>query len=145
MHFGGVLKTGVRGSGKLLNCHVVTPFGDDIAVIGETNYPYFNVTMNPGHSVCDVAIGPIEAKLLGDWEIYATFDSSVLGFMHVCQPLNLFLYGKYYSYDTKFSLIALGILAASQYNKVETNRIYVLLVYVFFSQTKKTLPIKRTM
>ncbi|XP_026332157.1 uncharacterized protein LOC113239386 isoform X2 [Hyposmocoma kahamanoa] len=92
VHFGGVLNTGVRGSGKLLNCHVVTPFGDDIAVIGDTNYPYFNVTLNPGHPVCDVAIGPIEAKLLGDWEIYATFDSSVLGFMHVCQPLNLFLY-----------------------------------------------------
>lgn len=97
MHYGGVLSTGVRGSGQLLNCHVVTPFGEDIVMTEDVKYPYLKLTLNPGQSVCGVTIGPIEAKLLGDWEVYASFDSSVLGFMHVRQPLNLFLYGKYYT------------------------------------------------
>lgn len=99
VHFGGVLNTGVKGSGQLLNCHVITPFGEDIVITGESKYPYLNVSLRVDQPICSVLIGPIESTLLGDWEVYATFNSSVLGFMHVRQPLNLFLYGKYYSSD----------------------------------------------
>lgn len=102
MHVGGVLSTGVGGFGNLQNCHVVTPFGEDIVVTNGANYPYLRLTTNTGDLTCGVEIGPIEASMLGDWEVYATFTSSLWGFMHSHQPLNLFLYGKYYSSDPSY-------------------------------------------
>lgn len=106
MHFGGILTTGVTGTGRLLNCHVITPFGEDIVVTGDAKYPYLNVTVRDAESNCGVLIGPIEATLLGDWEIYATFTTIVMGFMHVRQPINLGLYGKYYfRYPSYLSLL----------------------------------------
>lgn len=86
--------------GNLLNCHVVTPFGDDIVVSDDSKYPYLRLTNNHWDSDCGVEIGPIKASFLGDWEVYATFQSALYGFMHARQPLNLFLYGKFYSSDS---------------------------------------------
>lgn len=108
VHFGGSVNTGLRGSGPLLNCHIITPFGEDIVFNGEANYPYFNLNAASGDaSVCGVLIGPIEAGFLGNWEIYATFQSAVFGFMEVRQPLTFFLYGKFY-YNDQVALCKIG-------------------------------------
>lgn len=92
------MNSGARGSGTLLNCFVTTPYGEEILINGEAKFPHFVVNGAQWDThLCGVGFGPIDSTLIGDWEVHATFQSALWGFMEVRQPLNFFLYGKYYN------------------------------------------------
>lgn len=94
VNFDGTLTPAVTGSGTVNTCHIITPNGEDLVITPESDYPHIRRAENDV-SVCSVAIGPIEASLLGNWVIYGTFSGLAMGFNEVRLPMNLHIYGKW--------------------------------------------------
>lgn len=63
----------------------------------DLHYPGIQQTAINAASTCSIIISPIDSSMLGSWTIYGKFYHVVLGLNEVALPMNLFLYGEYFS------------------------------------------------
>ncbi|KAJ2954852.1 hypothetical protein O0L34_g3169 [Tuta absoluta] len=93
VNYGLSLSPTVRGAGSIQTCHVITPEGEDIALTNTSDYPGLQRTVfNRDTTTCGVTFGPIDARFLGVWVLYGTFNSHTLGFNVASLPMSFFLY-----------------------------------------------------
>ncbi|KAJ2954850.1 hypothetical protein O0L34_g3167 [Tuta absoluta] len=90
IHNGFSLTPVVRGNGGLRTCHVITPAGEDIALVADSDYPGIKrVMFEDDVTACGVTFGPFDASFRGSWSLYGTFNSYSVGPNIAIQPLNL--------------------------------------------------------
>ncbi|KOB77916.1 Endonuclease MutS2 [Operophtera brumata] len=104
VNYGGVLSPTVVGSGNRISCHIITPKGEDLVIESDSDYPHLKLVPT-GSSTCSVAIGPIDASLLGDWTLYGKFRAVKRAVLNeVRLPMNLFLYDEENPYSQAYNV-----------------------------------------
>ncbi|XP_013186228.2 uncharacterized protein LOC106131619 [Amyelois transitella] len=105
-----VVNVTVSGSGTLLNCHLITPQGEDLIVTTDSAYPGINFITLRDTSVCTVTMGPIHKEFIGDWILYGNFRSSRGVRNEVRLPFLFFLYDEENPYSQAYNVSTLNPL-----------------------------------
>ncbi|XP_013186300.2 uncharacterized protein LOC106131675 [Amyelois transitella] len=100
--------TGVSSVATLLTCHVITPNGEDLIINTDSDYPGLTRSVIHDASHCRVHIGPIQKKYLGDWTVYAVYNSILSGVTEVHLPLHLYLYDEEDPYTQAYNTSTLS-------------------------------------
>ncbi|XP_053615492.1 uncharacterized protein LOC128678160 [Plodia interpunctella] len=105
-----IVETGVGAIANLRTCHLVTPNGEDLILTTDAGYPGITLVATHDTYACRVNLGPIQKEYLGDWILYASFWSTLGGFLEVRLPLHLFLYDEDDPYRQAYNVTTLAPL-----------------------------------